>query len=117
MRTLGHGKAEKEAVSGALQWSRGEAPNAALRLSPTFAADNGQRTKPQAASATINARANPHATARRMLSKSPYLASTNNSMRRLILRTGKHGDKPPKYQLRQRAPEAMTGGELAAAIS
>ena len=56
MRTLGHGKAEKEAVSGALQWSRGEAPNAALRLSPTFAADNGQRTKPQAASATINAR-------------------------------------------------------------
>ena len=72
MRTLGHGKAEKDAASGALQWRRGEAPNAALRLSPTFAADNGQRMKPHAASATINARAKPHATARRMLSKSPF---------------------------------------------
>src|SRR6202035_5158621 len=71
MRTLGRGKMEKEAVSGALQWSRGEAPNAALRLSPTFAAVNGQRMNPHAVSATIKARAEPHATARRMLSKSP----------------------------------------------
>ena len=82
MRTLGQGKAEKDAVWGALQWRRGEAPNAALRLSPTFAADNGQRIKPHAVSAAINARAKPHATARRMLSKSPYQASTNNWMRR-----------------------------------
>ena len=72
MRTLGHGKTEKEAVWGALQWRRGEAPNAALRLSPTFAADNGQRMKPHAVSATIKARAKPHATGRRMLSKSPF---------------------------------------------
>ena len=71
MRTLGRGRTEKEAVLGALQWSRGEAPNAALRLSPTFVAVNGQRMKPHAASATIKARAKPHATARRMLSKSP----------------------------------------------
>jgi hypothetical protein len=71
MCTLGRGKMEKEAVSGALQWSRGEAPNAALRLSPAFAADNGQRMKPHTVSATIKARAKPHATARRMLSKSP----------------------------------------------
>ena len=67
MRTLGLGKAENEAARGALQWSRGEAPNAALRLSPTFVADNGQRMKPHAASATIHARAKPHALARRML--------------------------------------------------
>ena len=67
MCTLGRGRAEKEAASGALQWSRGEAPNAALRLSPTFVADKGQRMKPHAVSATIKARAKPHATARRML--------------------------------------------------
>src|ERR1700733_6309931 len=72
MRTLGQGRAEKDASRGALQWRRGEAPNAALRLSPTFAADNGQRMKPHAASATINARATPHAMARRMLTKSPF---------------------------------------------
>src|SRR5277367_5647567 len=86
MRTLGRGKAEKDAAWGALQWRRGEGPNAALRLSPTFAADNDQRTKPHAASATINARAKPHATARRMLSKSPYQASTNTWMRRFSYR-------------------------------
>src|SRR5262249_52417626 len=72
MSTLGHGRAEKDAASGAVQWRRGDAPNAALRLSPTLAAANGQRMKPQAASATVNARAKPHATARRMLSRSPF---------------------------------------------
>ena len=78
MRTLGHGNAEKVAALGALQWRRGEAPNAALRLSPTFAADNGQRMKPHAASATINARAKPHATGRRMLPIVSFRASASN---------------------------------------
>ncbi len=74
MRTLGHGNAEKVAAWGAVQWRRGEAPNAALRLSPTFTADKGQRMKPHAASATTNARTEPHAKGRRMLSRSPFAA-------------------------------------------
>src|SRR5271170_1785552 len=106
MRTLGRGKMEKEAVSGALQWSRGEAPNAALRLSPAFAADNGQRMKPHAVSATIKARAKPHATARRMLSKSPLgpkrpngpIHSANRQARR------QHAER----SMRQFTPEART---------
>src|SRR3984957_5559034 len=110
MRTLGRGKREKEAVSGAFQWSRGEAPKAALRLSPTFAAVNGQRMKPHAVSATIKARAKPHATARRMLSKSPLgperpmrpIHSANRQARR------PRDEKP----MRTMAPEARTG-ELA----
>src|ERR1700722_17381190 len=85
MRTLGRGKTEKEAVSGALQWRRGEAPNAVLSLAPTFAADNGQLMKPHAVSATIKARAKPHATARRMLSKSPL--DPSDRMGRFIPRT------------------------------
>src|SRR5271170_2664475 len=71
MRRQGQGNAEKVAACGALQRRRGEAPKAALRLSPTFAADNGQRANPHAASAKINATAEPHATARRMLLTSP----------------------------------------------
>ena len=71
IQTFGHGKAAKDAARGALQWRRGEAPNAALRLSPTLIAVSGQRTNPQPMSATINARAKPHATTRRMVSKSP----------------------------------------------
>src|ERR1700722_6427890 len=110
MRTLGRGKREKEAVSGAFQWSRGEAPKAALRLSPTFAAVNGQRMKPHAVSATIKARAKPHATAWRMLSKSPLgperpmrpIHSANRQARR------PRDEKP----MRTKAPEARTG-ELA----
>src|SRR6516225_2341491 len=70
MRTVGHGRAVKDAASGALQWRRGDAPNAALRLAPTLAADNGQRTRPHA-KAPINARVRPHATPRRMLSQTP----------------------------------------------
>src|ERR1700689_4847059 len=105
MRTLGRGKMEKEAVSGALQWSRGEAPNAALRLSPTFAADNGQRMKPHAVSATIKARAKPHATARRMLSKSPL--GPSDRMGRFIPRTSKQGDNALNDQCGQRAERPM----------
>src|ERR1700735_2275275 len=85
MCTLGQGRAEKDASRGALQWRRGEAPNAGLRLSPTFAADNGQRMKPHAVSATIKARAKPQATARRMLSKSPL--GRSDRMGRFIPRT------------------------------
>ena len=87
MRTLGHGNAEKEAACGALQWRRGEAPNAALRLSPTFAADIGQRTKPHAASATINARAKPHARAWRMLPIVSLPVRNLTGPHRLIART------------------------------
>src|ERR1700734_1179383 len=94
MRTLGRGKMEKEAVSGALQWSRGEAPNAALRLSPTFAAVNGQRMTPHAVSATIKARAKPHATARRMLSKSPL--GLSDRMGRFIPRTEARRQRPER---------------------
>ena len=61
------GKAEKVAARGAPQCSRGQAPSAALRLSPTFRADNGQRMKPQAASVMTNVRTEPHAKRRRML--------------------------------------------------
>ena len=86
MRRLGHGKAVKDAARGALQCRRGEAPKAALRLSPTFTADNGQRTKPHAPSAAISARAEPHATARRMFSTSPYPAPANRPERAVSYR-------------------------------
>src|ERR1700722_78069 len=115
MRTLGRGKTEKEAVSGALQWSRGEAPNAALRLSPTFAADNGQRMKPHAVSVTINARAKPHAAAPRMLSKSPL--GPSDRMGRFIPRTEATRQRA-ESSMQTMAPEARTD-ELAsgAAVS
>src|SRR5271166_7165737 len=71
MRRLGQGRTEKVAAWGALQCRRGDAPKAAFKLSPTFAADNGQRANPHAASARIDAAAQPHATARRMLRTSP----------------------------------------------
>ena len=109
MRTFGHGKAEKDAAWGALQWRRGEAPNAALRLSPTFIADNGQRMKPHAASATINARAKPHATARRMVSTSPFAAPANRT-RRLIPRTGEQGDNALKHHGQRAHGEHGNGG-------
>ena len=71
MRRLGQGRTENVAACGALQCRRGEAPKAAFRLSPTLAADNGQRINPIAASARINATAQPNATARRMLCTPP----------------------------------------------
>ncbi len=68
---LGQGSAEKLADPGPRQCRRGKAPNAALRLSPTFGADSGQRVNPHNPSAAINAAAQPNATARRMCSASP----------------------------------------------
>src|SRR5579864_2595697 len=110
MRTLGHGKATKNAASGALQWRRGEGPNAALRLSPTFAAASGQRTNPQPMSATINARAEPHATARRMVSRPPLFPG-------LARRPGEQAEAPSHIANRRArglcpeigAPGARTG--------
>ena len=75
MRRLGQGRAEKVAACGALQCRRGEAPKAAFKLSPTLAADNGQRANPHAASARMDATAQPHATARRMLGTPPSTPS------------------------------------------
>src|ERR1700722_207139 len=112
MRTLGHGKAEKEAACGALQWRRGEAPNAALRLSPTFVADKGQRMKPHAASATINARARPHATSRRMLSNSPFeprrATRCADSYSEPASKATKQGNKALKDQCRRWALRTRT---------
>jgi hypothetical protein len=71
-----------------------------LRLSPTFVADNGQRMKPHAASATINARARPHATGRRMLSNSPFeprrATGCADSYREPASKATKQGDKALK---------------------
>src|ERR1700760_3660846 len=102
MRTLGHGKKEKDAALGALQCNRGEAPNAALRLAPTFAADSGQRTKLHAASATINARARPHAVTRRILSSPPF-DSRLAAGRAFDTGTGKHSDNALNDQRGQNA--------------
>ena len=108
MRRLGQGNAEKVADCGALQRRRGEAPKAALRLSSTFAGDNGQRANPHAAaSAKITATAEPHATARRML-LTPSSAVAKNRARRQGLNAGKELEAKTRRKLAEdkSAPEA-----------
>ena len=94
MRTLGQGRTEKVAACGALQCRRGEAPKAAFKLSPTFAADNGQRANPHAASARIDrdGAAPRHGSAHAL--NVSFHATANDRTRRQLLMTCELHFKP-----------------------